>query len=110
VISLDSPYWASLQHAYGNASDIPALLRQLKTLPSAEGNAEPWFSIWSALAHQGDVYTASFVAVPHVVSVLATSSSSASFTYFQFPTWVEICRNKHSLTVPDDLSSSYFEA
>ena len=110
MISLESPYWASLQHAYGKASDIPALLRQLETNPSAEGNAEPWFSLWSALAHQGDVYTASFAAVPHAVRVLASSPSSASFTYFQFPTWVEICRQRHHLTVPGELSSSYFEA
>jgi hypothetical protein len=110
VISLDSPDWASLQHAYGDATDIPALLRQLDAFPSAEGNAEPWFTLWSALAHQGDVYPASFAAVPHIVSVLATSPSLASFTYFQFPVWVEICRLRHNLTVPEELSLSYFEA
>ncbi len=110
MISLDSPDWASLQHAYGCAADIPALLLQLDTFPLAEGNAEPWFTLWSALAHQGDVYTASFAAVPHVVSALAISPLSASFTYFQFPVWVEICRLRHNLTVPEELSSSYFEA
>src|SRR5271156_1016157 len=55
MLSLESPEWASLYHAYGPASDIPRLLRQLDTLPIADGDAEPWFSIWSALAHQGDV-------------------------------------------------------
>jgi hypothetical protein len=110
MLSLDSPEWASLEHAYGSASDIPDLLRQLATLPSSEGNAEPWFSIWSALAHQGDVYTASFAAVPHVVRFLATGPAAASFVYFQFPAWVEICRQRHGLTVPDDLSSDYFTA
>jgi hypothetical protein len=110
MLSLDSPEWASLEHAYGSASDIPDLLRQLATLPSSEGNAEPWFSIWSALAHQGDVYTASFAAVPHVVRFLATAPAAASFVYFQFPAWVEICRQRHGLTVPDDLSSDYFTA
>jgi hypothetical protein len=110
MISLDSPDWTQLRHAYGDASDIPALLRQLETMPAAEGNSEPWFSLWSALAHQGDVYTASFAAVPYVVDALATSPSSASYTYFQFPAWVEICRQRHDLTVPEELSSSYFKA
>ena len=110
MLSLDSPEWADLRHAYGSASDIPALLRQLETLPSSEGNAEPWFSIWSALAHQGDVYAASFAAVPHVVRVLATDPAAASSDYFQFPTWVEICRQRHKLAVQDDLSFDYFEA
>ena len=110
MISLDSPEWQNLKHAYGSASDIPELLRQLDTLPSADGNAEPWFSLWSGLAHQGDVYSASFAAVPHVVRVLATSPEVASFTYFQFPTWVEICRQRHGLHVPEDLASDYFHA
>lgn len=110
MLSLDSPVWATLQHAYGNASDIPDLLRQLDSLPSSEGNSEPWFSIWSALAHQGDVYTGSFAAVPHVVRVLASNPSAASFVYFQFPAWVEICRQRHAMTVPSDLTADYFDA
>jgi hypothetical protein len=110
MLSLESPEWANLHHAYGPASDIPRLLRQLDTLPLASGNAEPWFSIWSALAHQGDVYTASFAAIPHVVRVLATAPAMASYSYFQFPAWVEICRRRHNISVPDDLAPDYFEA
>jgi hypothetical protein len=110
MLSLDSPEWANLQHAYGNASDIPALLRQLETLPSSEGNAEPWFSIWSALAHQGDVYVASLAAVPHVVRFLAIDPMAASFVYFQFPTWVEICRQRQGLLIPEGISGDYFAA
>jgi hypothetical protein len=110
MLSLDSPRWSELDHAYGSAADIPALLKQLDQLPSSEGNNEPWFSLWSALAHQGDVYSASFAAVPHVVRALASSPLAADFTYFQFPAWVEICRCKQSVAIPDDLRSSYFEA
>jgi hypothetical protein len=29
MLSLDSPRWSELEHAYGAASDIPSLLRQL---------------------------------------------------------------------------------
>jgi len=71
MLDLDDPRWSDLTHAYGKASDIPDLLRQLDKLPLATGDAEPWFSLWSALAHQGDVYPASFAAVPHVVAMLA---------------------------------------
>jgi hypothetical protein len=110
MISLDSPEWANLKHAYGNASNIPDLLRQLNTFPSSEGTSEPWFSIWSTLAHQGDVYSASFAAVPHVVQILATAPSKASYEYFQFPAWIEICRQKLQLPVPDALAVDYFQA
>jgi hypothetical protein len=50
MLSLDSPRWSELRHAYGSASDMPALLRQLGGFPSSRNNEEPWYSIWSALA------------------------------------------------------------
>lgn len=110
MLSLDSPRWSTLRHAYGDASDIPNLLRQLECLPSSEGDQEPWFSIWSSLAHQGDVYTASFAAVPHIVSCLASAPVTADFSFFQFPAWVEICRRKLDMAIPPDLAPAYWAA
>ncbi|NVD98841.1 hypothetical protein [Massilia sp. BJB1822] len=107
MLSLDSPRWARLEHAYGTAEDIPALLAQLASLPPDEGDAEPWFSLWSALAHQGDVYAASLAAVPHVVAALATAPQLAAPSYFQFPAWVEVCRRRQALTLPEDLADAY---
>ena len=63
MLSLDSPGWSKLRHAYGVASDTPKLLRQLERLPASDNEKESWFSNWSSLAHQGDVYSASFAAV-----------------------------------------------
>lgn len=110
MLSLEDPRWSSLTHAYGSAADIPPLLIQLESLPSAEGESEPWYSLWSALAHQGDVYPASFAAVPHVVRALASAPAEADSTYFQFPAWVEICRLKNEVDVPEELRSAYFSA
>jgi hypothetical protein len=107
VLNLDSHRWAELKHAYGAAGDIPALLQQLGELPSSENDAEPWFTLWSALAHQGDVYSASFAAVPHVVHALASAPSRADHSYFQFPAWVEICRAKNQIEIPEDLRAAY---
>lgn len=110
MLSLESPRWAELHHAYGAASDIPALIERLVGLPSSSNNSEPWFSIWSALAHQGDIYSASFAAVPHVIRVLETSPQTADAVYFQFPACVEICRNKKVVEIPEDLAPAYFGA
>jgi hypothetical protein len=110
MLSLDSPKWSELSHAYGVASDIPDLLRQLETTPSSDSEKEPWFSIWSSLAHQGDVYSASFAAVPHVVRILAQAPNRADFSYFQFPAWVEICRQKKTVPIPQELEADYFSA
>ena len=108
MLSLDSDRWAELQHAYGSAADIPALLVELRRLPRSGGEAEPWFTIWSALAHLGDVYSASFAAVPHVIEALAIDPPNADSAYFQFPAWVEICRVRKSAAVPNDLRDAYF--
>ncbi|MBN8746589.1 MAG: hypothetical protein J0I65_03680 [Variovorax sp.] len=109
-MSLTSERWSELQHAYGNAADTPVLLAQLNSLPSSEGDAEPWFSLWSTLAHQGDVYSASFAAVPHVVVALAIAPVEADSSFLQFPAWVEICRAKGAIKVPEDLSEAYFSS
>jgi hypothetical protein len=110
VLSLQSNHWSELRHAYGSAADIPELLARLRGLPKSEAGAEPWFPLWSALAHQGDVYSASFAAVPHVIEALAIAPSEASDSFFQFPAWIEICRAKNRIEIPQDLEAPYFEA
>ncbi len=110
MLSLDDSRWSELRHAYGTASDIPGLLEQLADVPSSENDKEPWFSIWSALAHQGDVYSASFAAVPHVIEALASAPQKADSSYFQFPAWVEICRRKNSIPIPEDIAPAYFNS
>ena len=110
MLPLDSNRWIELHHAYGAAGDIPALLSQLLERPAGTANEEPWFSLWSALAHQGDVYGASFAAVPYVVAAIAKGPNRVSSTYFQFPAWVEICRHHKNIDIPEDLSKAYFDA
>jgi hypothetical protein len=107
MLGLNDSRWNELEHAYGNASNIPGLLKQLSMLPAATGEEEPWFSLWSALAHQGDVYSASFAAVPHVIAALATDPLKADSTYFQFPAWVECCRVNKDVPIPEDLAWDY---
>lgn len=108
MLNLDSPRWSELLHAYGPAADIPPLLLQLQSLPNAIGESEPWFTLWSALAHQGDVYTASFAAVPHVIEALASAPAKADEAFFTFPAWVEICRARQEVEIPADLKADYF--
>lgn len=110
MLVLNSPQWGELRDAYGSAAKIPELLRQLSSLPSDDGSSEPWFSLWSALAHQGDVYSASFAAVPYVIEAIASSPERVTDVYFHFPAWIEICRHKNSVNVPDELAASYFDA
>jgi len=110
MLALDSPRWSQLSHAYGSASGVPAWLHELAAMRTSAGNAEPWFSFWSALAHQGDVFVSSYAAVPHIVAALASAPEQADSSYFHFPVWVEVCRVKGGPPIPSDLESAYFEA
>jgi hypothetical protein len=110
MVPLSSPEWSRLQHAYGSAENIPALLQQLDSFPSSDGSAEPWFTRWSSLMHQADVYPASLAAVPHVVSALASAPTRAGFDYFLFPACVEVARVKGNVALPNELVQSYTTA
>ncbi len=110
MLPLNSPRWSELRHAYGSAGDIPALLKQLEGFPSSENNGEPWFALWSSLCHQGDVYPASFAAVPHIIGVLAMAPERADFSFFHLPAQIEIRRLRTNALVPDELREAYFSA
>jgi hypothetical protein len=111
VLALDSPEWNNLQHCYGPAGDIPPLLRQLESFPvSSTSTDEPWYSLWSSLCHQGDIYPASFAAVPHIVQALSLAPERTSQDYFSLPAAIEVARVQKSVPVPPHLAEAYFGA
>src|SRR3954470_20909817 len=62
--------WNALQHAYGTAADIPRLLARARSAPPpTDYRSEPWFTLWSSLYHQDDIYSASYAAVPELVAI-----------------------------------------
>ena len=78
--------WQSLKRAYGAAADIPVLLERVGGFPAEpDWQAEPWFSLWSALYHQGDIHPASIAAVPHIVAALATAPERAALSFYLLP-------------------------
>ena len=113
MLSLDDPRWRELRHAYGDAGDVPALLRSLalSTEPKAGHRTEPWFTLWSSLCHQGDVYTASYVAVPHIVQIASEAKEPVDFSFFELPTAIEVARrNGRGPDVPEAYADDYHRA
>ena len=66
---LDLIDWGSLSHAYGEASDVPEILRTLLS-PDAAEDAKPT-SFTGTSWHQGTVYSATAAAVPFLYELLA---------------------------------------
>jgi hypothetical protein len=111
ALPLDDPKWGQLTHAYGSAGDIPPLLRQLLDFPSSQNyKDEPWYTLWSSLCHQGDVYPASFAAVPHIIMAAAADPTPATYSYFLLPASIEIARVKGAVPIPEYLDTPYFQS
>lgn len=111
VLALDDPRWGDLRH--GPSDDIPAMLRQVAAAPGPKGDsqAEPWFTLWSSLCHQDDVYPASYAAVPHFVRIATEASGPVEFSLLLLPAAIELSRAAgRGPTVPDFLAAAYDEA
>jgi hypothetical protein len=111
MLSLDDPRWAQLHHAYGVATDVPDLLRALargEDRRQASRRGDVWDMIWSALCHQGDVDTASYAALPHIVAIGAKRPTAEQSMFWSFAGAVAL--SDHRGLMPDDLRESYDEA
>lgn len=109
MLDINSPQWKNLTHAYGSAADIPALLEQLKTAPpQRDGTVEPWYSLWSALCHQYDVYTASYAALPHIVAIAGSRPVSERVDHLLLAASIEaFCHFDDAPPMPEDLWEAY---
>jgi HEAT repeat protein len=79
---LDGVPWGALQHAYGEARDVPDLLRALATEP--EDRAETWRALRSNLIHQGTVYEATSRAVPFLIRLAESPDVAARDEILQY--------------------------
>ena len=104
--------WSSLHHAYGPASDIPALLAQAGTAaPPSRYTDEPWFTLWSALYHQDDIFSASFAALPILVDIAAQRGGAIAAETLFLAASIELRRNEPgSPEVPAFLREDYDRA
>ncbi len=79
LADLDHVNWAGLEHAYGDASDVPDMLRGLSE------DEESFGELLGALSHQGRRFSASAAAVPYVAGLAAkpelTTSALMSLGY-----------------------------
>ncbi|GGV98566.1 HEAT repeat domain-containing protein [Streptomyces narbonensis] len=69
---IDDVDWASMDHAYGDASDVPELLRGLASADAAEREIA-LDGMYGAVHHQGDVYDCTVACVPFLFELVATA-------------------------------------
>ncbi|UYQ64374.1 HEAT repeat domain-containing protein [Streptomyces peucetius] len=67
---IDEVEWASLEHAYGPADDVPELLRGLASADPAE-RENALDGMYGAVHHQGDVYDSTLACIPFLMELVA---------------------------------------
>lgn len=108
MLSLDDARWETLEHAYGPAADTPARLRELAGGAASEELTE---ALWSSLWHQGDVYTASYAAAPHLVAAAADLPPEQRLEGLVLALGIVAeARQPGAPAVPDDLVAGLEEA
>ena len=109
MLSLSDAKWSELRHAYGAAGDVPELLALAATDPRPGHHRESaWFDLWSALCHQGDAYSASLAALPHLIALASESLARHSYEPLLLAASIEQARLEgRSPPVPADLASDY---
>jgi len=80
MLSFESKVWGSLRHAYGPADHVPRMLQALKKNPTQKA----WEDVWSALCHQGTVYSATYAAIPYIVNMALEVPPDRQFDYWNF--------------------------
>jgi hypothetical protein len=72
---IDETDWSRLHHAYGEASDVPGMLRGLAS-DDEDVWAEAPYELCGTIWHQGTVYEASPHAVPFLLELLRSPEVS----------------------------------
>src|ERR1700761_4252414 len=99
--------WAGLAGGYGEPYDPRAALRRLEEGKDVDG---AWEELWNELHHQGDVGTASYAAVPHLVRIHAIRQTADWNTYALVATIEAARRNDQNLPIPPDMQEAYESA
>jgi hypothetical protein len=73
LAGLDDVDWASLVHAYGDASDVPDLLRGLTSADSRVRDAS-LDALYGGVHHQGDVYDSTLACLPFLCALAADTA------------------------------------
>lgn len=89
------PRWALLRHAYGRASDVPAIIDALRSGEARLIEDAVNDGLWGALWHQGTVYSATVFAIPFLIDLAADESVSVREEILYF--LLECAKAEHSL-------------
>lgn len=112
MLPFSSARWRQLDQAHGSARDIPGLLAHapVERRPSHRPDTI-WFELWSSLCNQGDTYSGSYAAVPHLVRIAKLAAFKYRYDPLLLIASIELARLEHrGPAIPEDLVDEYVQA
>jgi hypothetical protein len=109
-MELEDRNWGLLEGGYRIPYDASKLLRKLKDAVNAKERQEIFDELWENLHHQGDVGTASYLAVPHLIDI-CIESKSLDLNFIGLCVTIENCRlNGENPELPKQYDNLYFSS
>jgi hypothetical protein len=85
VAFINTVDWGELEHAYGGASDLPALLKQVASTKGVRLH-KPIGELYSRVLHQGTIYSASPPAAHAVIEMLVAAAPAEKEIFYDLMT------------------------
>ena len=109
-MDLDNKIWRTLQGGYKMVYDSSRPLKKLKAAGRQEELKVIFAELWENLHHQGNVGTASYLAVPHLVDI-CIEKKSLDWNFIGLCVLIENGRlEEQNPELPDEFQDYYFEA
>ncbi|MEP6990466.1 MAG: hypothetical protein ABJA80_06000 [bacterium] len=110
-LALSSPRWSELTQAFGTAEDVPRLLASLATAQDERERAELWYGVAATLCPGGRVFSASYAAAPHLLSITADMALAERVVAVQLVSEIEVARHEVGTpAIPGDVLLAYAHA
>ena len=109
-MDLDNRIWSTLQGGYKIPYNVSIPLKKLSHATRQDEFASIFTELWDNLHHQGDVGTASYLAVPQLVSI-CINKKSLDWNFIGLCVLIENCRlEDHNPELPIEYQDHYFES
>lgn len=109
MLSLTDPRWQNFTGGYKVPYDASLPLRQLEAASNDEDINQVLDELWDELHHQGDVGTASCLAIPQLVRI-GLKKQLTTWRLIGLIALIEIQRHVSHVTIPQQYEAEYFGA
>jgi len=109
-MDLDNSIWSTLEGGYKIPYNASRPLRKLRDATQQDEIKNIFTELWDNLHHQGDVGIASYLAIPHIVSI-CINKRSLDWNFIGLCVLIENCRlEDHNPELPKEYEHIYFDS